>query len=76
MATIGQALSEFVQNFVAFILLIVLGVVAFFFAVFIVDWGASLAGYENHDDVVLSAAILVAAAILAGGISPLGYDVE
>lgn len=76
MASIAQALSEFVQNFVAFVLLIILGIVAFFFAVFIVDWGATLAGFENHDDVVISAAILVAAAILAGGISPLGYTAE
>lgn len=76
MATVAQALSEFVQNLVAFVLLIILGIVAFFFAVFIVDWGATLAGFENHDDVVISAAILVAAAILAGGISPLGYTGE
>lgn len=73
MATIGQILSEFLQNFIAFVLLIILGIVSFFFMVLIVDLGASLAGYEGHDDVVLSAAIIVAAAILAGGISPLGY---
>ena len=76
MASFTQALSEFVQNFVAFVLLIILGIVSFFFAVFIVDWGATLAGFDNHEDVVISASILVAAAILAGGISPLGYSSE
>jgi len=76
MASFTQALSEFVQNFVAFVLLIILGIVSFFFAVFIVDWGATLAGFDNHEDVVIAAAILVAAAILAGGISPLGYSSE
>lgn len=73
MASITQALSEFVQNLVAFILMIILAIVSFFFTVFVVDMGASFAGYAGNEYVVLSATLLVAAAILAGGISPLGY---
>lgn len=73
MVTITQALSEFVQNLVAFILMIILAIVSFFFTVFVVDMGASFAGYSGNEYVVLSATLLVAAAILAGGISPLGY---
>lgn len=73
MASITQALSEFVQNLVAFILMIILAIVSFFFTVFVVDMGASFAGYGGNEYVVLSATLLVAAAILAGGISPLGY---
>lgn len=73
MVSITQALSEFVQNLVAFILMIILAIVSFFFTVFVVDMGASFAGYGGNEYVVLSATLLVAAAILAGGISPLGY---
>lgn len=42
-----------------------------FFTVF-VDVGAGFAGYGGNEYVVLSAVLLVAA-IVAGGISPLGY---
>lgn len=73
MVTLTQALSEFVQNLVAFILMIVLAIVSFFFTVFVVDMGASFAGHSGNEYVVLSAALLVAAAIIAGGISPIGY---
>lgn len=73
MGSFGRAVSEFAQNFVAFVLMIVLAVISFFFTVFVVDLGASLAGYPGDDFVVLSAALLVSAATLAGGISPLGF---
>lgn len=43
--------------------------VSFFF---VVDFGAGLAGYGGDQYVVLSSALLIAAAISAGGISPLG----
>ncbi|WP_440772414.1 hypothetical protein [Natronorubrum sp. DTA28] len=71
MSTITQAIGDFVSNFVAFVLMIILAIVSFFFVVFVVDFGASLAGYGGDEYVVLSSALLVAAAILAGGISPL-----
>lgn len=70
MVTIARVLREVVQNLVAFVSLIILGIISFFFMVIIVTWEATLAGFEDHDDVVLSAAIL------AGGISPLGYTAD
>lgn len=73
MGSFKDAVAEFAQNFVAFVLMIVLAVISFFFTVFIVDLGASLAGHPGDDFVVLSAALLVAAATLAGGISPIGF---
>lgn len=73
MGSIGQFLSEFVQNFLSFLLMIVFGIVSFFFTVFIVDFGASMAGFPQDQYAVLSSAILVSAAILAGGISPLSH---
>jgi|GEM_PF-1889086 hypothetical protein len=73
MSLLLDALSDFVQNLVAFVMMIVLAIVSFFFTVFVVDIGAGFAGYGGNEYVVLSAALLVAAAILAGGISPLGY---
>lgn len=73
MGRFGQAVSQFAQNFVAFVLMIVLAVISFFFTVYVVNLGATLAGYPNDQYVVLSAALLVSAATLAGGISPLGF---
>lgn len=73
MGALSQAAAAFVQNLVAFVLMIVLAIISFFFTVFVVDVGAGLAGHGGDDFVVLAAALLVAAAILAGGISPLGY---
>lgn len=65
--------SAFVQIAVTVAVLIALGIVAFFVTVFVVSRGAWLAGYEPSGDfVVLSASLLVLAALL-GGI-PLGQS--
>lgn len=71
MSSIGDALAGFVQNLVAFVLMFILAVVTFFITVFVVDLGAALAGYSGNDYVVISAAVLVGAAIIAGGVSPI-----
>ena len=61
------ALEDLMENFVAFLLMIVLSILSFFVVVFVVQTGASLAGYTPSGDfVVLSTAIMVAASILAG----------
>ena len=74
MGQITQALGELVQSIVAFIVMIVLGIIGFYFTVFVVATGAGLAGFSPSGDfVVLSASLLVVAAILAGGVSPIGY---
>jgi hypothetical protein len=72
MSRVIRALSGLVQTVITFAVLIILGTLAFYVTVFVVSTGAGLAGYENvsGDFVVLSAALLVVAALL-GGI-PLG----
>lgn len=74
MGKVSETLSELVRNIVAFAVMIVMAIIAFYFTVFVVITGARFAGMDASGDfVVLSAALLVAAAILAGGVSPVGY---
>lgn len=74
MGKVTEALSELVTNIIAFIVMIVMAIVAFYFTVFVVATGAGFAGVTASGDfVVLSASLLVAAAIIAGGVSPVGY---
>lgn len=55
------------QTVVTFLVLIVLAIFAFYITVFVVSTGASLAGYDPSGDfVILSAALLVVAALLGG----------
>jgi hypothetical protein len=63
-----RVLSGLLQTVVTFAVLIILGTLAFYVTVFVVSTGAGLAGYENvsGDFVVLSAALLVVAALLGG----------
>ena len=69
--TLARLLGGLLQIVVTFAVLIGLGIVAFFVTVFVVSRGAWLAGYDPSGDfVVLSASLLVTAALL-GGI-PLG----
>lgn len=66
-----RLLGGLVQTVVTFAVLVVLAIVAFYVTVFVVSTGASLAGYSPSGDfVILSASLLVVAALL-GGI-PLG----
>ena len=69
--SVMSALSDLVENTVAFVVMIILGILAFFVTVFVVKSGASLAGYTSGaapgaDMVVLSSAFIVAASIIAG----------
>lgn len=62
-----DALGELVDSVVAFVVLIVLGIVSFYVTVFVVTTGAGLADISvSGDYVVLSAALIVASSILAG----------
>lgn len=60
----GNFLSILSFPFLSFILMIVLSIFSFFFTVNVVDFVASLAGDPDNQYTVLSAALLVAAAIL------------
>ncbi|WP_313695522.1 HVO_2922 family protein [Halorarum halobium] len=71
MSRVGRALGSFLESVVGFLVMIVLAVVAFYLTVFVVRTGGALAGQAPSGNfVVLSAALLVVAAILAGGLSP------
>ena len=62
-----NALSELVESVVAFVVMILLGVISFFVTVFVVNTGSEMANISPSGDfVVLSAALLVAASVLAG----------
>lgn len=55
------------QTVVTFVVLILLAILAFYVTVFVVSTGAGLAGYDPSGDfVVLSASLLVIAALLGG----------
>ena len=55
------------QTVVTFVVLIALAILAFYVTVFVVSTGAGLAGYDPSGDfVILSAALLVVAALLGG----------
>lgn len=72
--SVARILNDLVENAVAFVVLILLGIISFFITVFVVDWGSRLAGFTgaaapSGDFVVLSAALIVTASILAGALS-------
>lgn len=67
MSRLVTILSGLLQTVATFIVLIVLSIVAFYITVFVVSTGAELAGYDPSGDfVVLSAALLVIAALFGG----------
>lgn len=62
-----DVVADLVQTVITFAVLIVLAILAFYVTVFVVSTGAGLAGYEPSGDfVVLSASLLVVAALLGG----------
>ena len=65
--SVVKLLGTLAQTVITFIVLIVLAILAFYITVFFVSTGASLAGYDPSGDfVVLSASLLVVAALLGG----------
>lgn len=70
--SILNSFGELASSVVAVLLLLVMAILSFFVTIFIVDAGASLAGYQPAGDfVTLSAAVLSAGAIV-GGATPMG----
>ncbi len=62
-----KAVSDFVSNIVASVLMLILAIIGFFIVVFVVSTGSGLAGYEPSGDfVVLASAIITGAATLSG----------
>ena len=62
-----DSFGALVSSVIASLVLLVFAILSFFITVFIVQVGASLAGYSPSGDfIVLSAAILATGAIVAG----------
>jgi len=67
MADNDRPLQGMMESIIDFIVLIVLGIISFYITVFVIITGADLAGVTVAGDyIVLSAALIVAASILAG----------
>ena len=67
MADNNGPLQGLVESVIDFVVLIVLGIISFYITVFVILTGADLAGVTVAGNyVVLSAALIVAASILAG----------
>ena len=67
MSRLVSALGGLLQTVATFVVLIILAIVAFYVTVFVVSTGAELAGYDPSGDfVVLSASLLVIAALFGG----------
>lgn len=67
MADLEKPLQGLAESVISFVVLIVLGIISFYITVFVIITGADLAGVTVAGDyVVLSAALIVAASILAG----------
>lgn len=65
--SLTDVLGDLVQTAITFAVLIGLAILAFYVTVFVVATGAGLAGYDPSGDfVVLSASLLVVAALLGG----------
>ena len=65
--SISRLVGALVQTAITFVVLTLLAIVAFYVTVFVVSTGAGLAGYDPSGDfVVLSASLLVVAALLGG----------
>lgn len=67
MSRTTRTLRGLAETVVSFLVLILLAIGAFYVTVFVVSTGAELAGYDPSGDfVVLSAALLVIAALFGG----------
>lgn len=67
MADTRNALEGLVESVIDFVVLIILGIIAFYVTVFVIITGAGMADVAvTGDFVVLSAALIVASSILAG----------
>lgn len=67
---LSDILSAVVENVITFTIMVVLSIIGFYIAVFIVGQGATLAGYAPDGNfIVLSATLLVVASVLAGAMA-------
>lgn len=71
MTRVGSILATLLASVVGIAVMVVIATIVFYVTVFVVSTGSSLAGLEPDDDfVVLSAALVVVAIVLTGGLTP------
>jgi hypothetical protein len=74
MKRLGSFFGNLLVSVVSFLVMIILAILSFFIIVLVVSAGAGFAGVEpSADFLVLSATLIVVAAIIAGGISPMAF---
>jgi len=74
MKKLGSFFGNLLVSIVSFIVMLLLAILSFFIIVFVVSAGAGFAGLQPSGDfLVLSATLIVVAAIIAGGISPIAF---
>jgi hypothetical protein len=74
MKKLGSFFGNLVVSVVSFLVMILLAILSYFVIVFVVAAGAGFAGVDpSADFLVLSATLIVVAAIIAGGISPMAF---
>ena len=74
MKKLGSFFGNLVVSIVSFLVMILLAILSYFVIVLVVAAGAGFAGVEpSADFLVLSATLIVVAAIIAGGISPMAF---
>jgi len=74
MKKLGTFFGNLVVSIVSFLVMLLLAILSFFIIVFVVSAGAGFAGLQPSSDfLLLSATLIVVAAIIAGGISPIAF---
>ena len=74
MKKFGSFFGNLLVSIASFLVMLLLAILSFFIIVFVVSAGAGFAGLQPSGDfLVLSATLIVVAAILAGGISPIAF---
>ena len=77
MDQISDVIERLVVTGITIGVMVILATLVFFVTTFVVSLGSSLAGYDPSGDfVVLSAALIVVAVILAGGVTGQSRDAE
>lgn len=74
MKKLGTFFGNLVVSIVSFLVMILLAILSYFIIVFVVAAGAGFEGVDpSADFLILSATLIVVAAIIAGGISPMAF---
>lgn len=74
MKKLGSFFGNLLVSVVSFIVMILLAIISFYIIMLVVSAGSAFAGIQpSADFLVLSGSLIVVAAIIAGGISPIAF---